>query len=137
MAPSDQELLRHLSRMPLVDTAELAMILGEPHGMVHRGLSGLLGNGLAQRVCHGTAHLPSSQRYHLTRKGISAASDALGFDTPSEFVRAYPVSREWLTMLLRRMDAVASVYRWRQPCPPAWMGSAAEWSSSVGAGSTR
>ena len=31
--------------------------------------------------------------------------------TPSDFVRAYPASREWLTLLIRRMDAVASVYR--------------------------
>ena len=35
----------------------------------------------------------------------------LGFATPSDFVRAYPMSREWLTLLIRRMDAVASVYR--------------------------
>ncbi len=35
----------------------------------------------------------------------------LGFDTPSDFVRAYPVSREWLALLIRRMDAVAAVYR--------------------------
>ena len=26
-------------------------------------------------------------------------------------MRAYPVSREWLALLIRRMDAVASVYR--------------------------
>ena len=31
--------------------------------------------------------------------------------TPSDFVRAYPVSREWLTLLVRRVDAVAAVYR--------------------------
>ncbi len=30
---------------------------------------------------------------------------------PSDYVRAYPVSREWLTLLIRRMDAVATVYR--------------------------
>ena len=35
----------------------------------------------------------------------------MGFDTPWDFVRAYPMSREWLTLLIRRMDAVASVYR--------------------------
>ena len=111
MRVSDQELLHHLSRMPFVDTAELAMILGEPHATIHRGLAGLLADGIVGRVSHGTAHLPSSHRYYLTRKGISAASDALGFDTPSDYVRAYPMSREWLTLLLRRMDAVASVYR--------------------------
>ena len=38
-------------------------------------------------------------------------AQVLDFDTPSDFVRAYPVSREWLTLLIRRMDAVASIYR--------------------------
>ena len=63
------------------------------------------------RVSHGTAHLPSSQRYHLAANGIRPAARVLDFDTPSDFVRAYPMSREWLTLLIRRMDAVASVYR--------------------------
>ena len=111
MSVSDHELLHHLSQMPLVDTAELAMITGEAHVAIHRGLACLLSEGIAGRVSHGTAHLPSSRRYYLTRKGIAEAADALGFDTPSDFVRAYPVSREWLSLLIRRMDAVASVYR--------------------------
>ena len=100
MGVSDQELLHHLSRMPFVDTAELAMILGEAHVAIHRGLAGLLSNGIAGRVSHGTAHLPSSKRHYLTAKGVGEAADALGFDTPSDFVRAYPVSREWLALLI-------------------------------------
>ena len=111
MSFSDRELLHHLSRMPFVDTAELAMITGEAHVAIHRGLAGLLSDGIAGRVSHGTAHLPTSRRYHLTKKGVGEAAGTLGFDTASEFVRAYPVSREWLTLLIRRMDAVASVYR--------------------------
>ena len=47
----------------------------------------------------------------LTAQGIGEAARVLGFETPSDFVRAYPMSREWLTLLIRRMDAVASVYR--------------------------
>ena len=70
-----------------------------------------LGDGIVGRVSHGTAHLPSSQRYFLTAKGIREAAQVLGFATPSDFVRAYPMSREWLTLLIRRMDAVAAVYR--------------------------
>ena len=111
MSVLDQELLHHLSRMPFVDTAELAMITGEAHVAIHRGLTGLLSKGIAGRVSHGTAHLSSSKRHYLTAKGISEAAGVLGFDTPSEFVRAYPVSREWLTLLIRRMDATASIYR--------------------------
>ncbi len=64
MAPSDQRLLDSLSRTPIVDSAELALILGEPHATVHRALADLLADGIVGRVSHGTAHLPSSQRYH-------------------------------------------------------------------------
>ena len=111
MALSDEQLLDSFSRMPLVDTMELAGILGEPLATVHRALTGLLANGMVGRVNHGTAQLPSSQRYYLTAHGIGEAAGILGFGTPSDFVRAYPVSREWLTLLVRRMDAVAAVYR--------------------------
>ena len=55
--------------------------------------------------------MPSSQRFYLTAKGIGETAWILGFETPSDFMRAYPVSREWLTLLIRRMDAVASIYR--------------------------
>ena len=111
MTLADRQLLDSLCRMPFVDTAELASVLGEPHATVHRDLTGLLADGIAGRVSHGTGHLPSSQRYHLTANGIRQAAGLLGFETPSDFVRAYPVSREWLALLIRRMDAVATVYR--------------------------
>ncbi len=111
MAHSERNLLDALSRMPFVDSTELALILGEPHATVHRRLSDLLADGIAGRVSHGTVHLPSSGRYCLTAQGIRETADFLDFDTPSDFVRAYPMSREWLTLLMRRMDTVASVYR--------------------------
>ena len=106
-----QQLLDALSRTPFVNSSGLAGILGEPHATIHRGLINLLTNGLVGRISHGTAHLPSSQRYYLTAKGIREAAQVLGFATPSEFVRAYPMSGEWLALLIRRMDSVASVYR--------------------------
>ena len=105
------KLFDSLSRMPFVDSAELAGILGEPHSTVHRTLADMLAKGIVGRVSHGTTHLPSSHRYYLTAQGTRETSGVLGFGTPSDFVRAYPMSREWLTLLIRRMDAVASVYR--------------------------
>ncbi len=38
------------------------------------------------------------------------AARVLGFEIPSDFARAYPVSKEWLTPLIRKMDAVAAIY---------------------------
>ena len=111
MALTERQLLDFLSRTPFIDSTELALILGEPHATVHRALTGLLADGIVGRVGHGTASLPSSQRYCLTANGIREAARALGFTTPSDFVRAYPLSREWLTLLIRRMDAVAAAYR--------------------------
>ena len=111
MALSERQLLDALSRTPFVDSTELAGILGEPHATVHRTLTDLLADGIVGRVSHGTAHLPSSQRYHLTASGIRETAWVLGFDTPPDFVRAYPMSREWLTLLIRRMDATVAVYR--------------------------
>ena len=92
MTLSDRQLLDTLSRMPFIDSAELAGILAEPRATVHRALTGLLAHGIIGRVSHGTAHLPSSQRYYLTVNGIRHAAGFLGFETPSDFVRAYPVS---------------------------------------------
>ena len=111
MALSEPRLLHFLSRMPFIDSVELAGILGEPHATVHRSLTGLLADGIVGRVTHGTAHLPSSQRYFLTARGIREAAQVLDLDTPSNLVRAYPTSRECLALLIRRMDAMASVYR--------------------------
>ena len=119
MALSDRQLLDALSRTPFVDSTELALILGEPHATVHRTLTDLLAEDIVGRASHGTALLPSSQRYHLTAKGIGEAAGVLDFDTPSDFVRSYPVSREWLTLLARRMDAVAAIYRLAASLSPA------------------
>ena len=62
MALSDRQLLDALSRMPFIDTAELARILGEAHATIHRALTGLLAEGIVGRVSHTTSrpsHAPN------------------------------------------------------------------------------
>ena len=122
MSFSDRQLLDALSRMPFVESTELALMLGEPHATVHRALTGLLDDSIVGRVTHGIVHLPSSGRYFITANGIGEGADFLDYDTPSDFVRAYPMSREWLTLLTRRMDAVASVYRLAATMSPGYNG---------------
>ncbi len=137
MRLTERQLLDALARMPFVDTLELAVILGEAYATVHRALSGLLADGIARRVNHGTVHLPTSGRWFLTAEGAEEAADQLGFATPSEFVRAYPVSQQWLTLLLRRMDAVAGVYRLALALSPGMARAALGWSSTAAGVSTR
>ena len=62
MILSNRQLLQFLRRMPFIDSAELAGILGEAHATVHRALTDLLADGIGGRVSHGTAHLPLSRR---------------------------------------------------------------------------
>ena len=120
MRLTEGQLLDAVARIPFADTLELAVIVGEAYSTVHRALTGQLAAGIAARVNHGTVHLPTSGRWFLTSEGIDEAADVLGYATPSEFVRAYPVSQQWLTLLLRRMDAVASVYRLAMALSPGY-----------------
>lgn len=57
-------------RTPFVDSTEMALILGEPHTVVHPVLGNLLAEGVDGRMSLDTAHLPSSEKYFLTAKGI-------------------------------------------------------------------
>ena len=135
MRLTERQLLDALASMPFVDTLELAVILGEAYATVHRALTGLLADGIAARVNHGTVHLPTSGRWFLTAKGTAEAAEALGFVTPSEFVRVYPVSQQWLTLLRDRMDAVASICRLAMALSPGMARTAPKWSSTAATGS--
>ena len=59
MAFSRERILDALARLPFIDAGELALILGEPLATVHRAMTGLLKDGLAKQVSHGTAQLPA------------------------------------------------------------------------------
>ena len=100
-ALSNRQLLHSLGRMPFVDTTEVAGILSEAPATIHRGLTGLPTDGIAGPVSHGTAHLPSSWRYHLTAKGVGEAARTLSFETSSDFVCAYPIP--WLQMVVEEV----------------------------------
>ena len=70
MRLTEEQLLDALARMPFADTLKLAVTLGEAYSTVHRVLTGLLPDGIAARVNHGTVHLPMSGRWFLTSAGI-------------------------------------------------------------------
>ena len=104
------QLLADLSQHPLTDASELARLTGQPCSTIYDALNALFDAGLAGRVRHGTSYLPASFRYYPTLRGIVAASAALR-SSPSRYVHSYPISREWMRILIGRMDAVGSIYR--------------------------
>ena len=99
-----------LSKNAFIDPPSLAGITGRDIFSVVNDLETLVEDGLVGRVKHSTVHLPETFRYHLTPSGIAAASAVLGCDSPDEYLRRYPMSREWLRILIERMDAVAGIY---------------------------
>lgn len=99
-----------LSKNAFIDAPSLAGITGKALFTVVNDLEALVEDGLIGCVKHSTVHLPEALRYYLTPKGLAAASAALGCDSPDEYVRDYPMSKEWLRILIERMDAVAGIY---------------------------
>ncbi len=74
MSLSERQPLDALGRTPFEDSTELVGVLGKPHATVHRTLASLLAEGIVGRVSHGTDHLPSSHRCHLTGQDVGEAA---------------------------------------------------------------
>ena len=72
MAISDRQLLDALGRTPFVDSAELALILGEPHATVHRNLADML----ADRIDGLRSHMEFHRRGASTPPSPSTTTAA-------------------------------------------------------------
>ena len=111
--PSNQgqdELLRLLARMPFLDRMELAALAGASRGGTYQAVARLAEAGLVASFRHGSALLPATRRYHLSRRGVGelARREARPVE---RLLRDYPLPVRWRRVLLERLDAVASVYR--------------------------
>ena len=95
---------------PLMDRDELATFLRVSYSTAYRAAELLKEGGLILGVEHGSPHLPATDRYVPTLKGIEKAADSVQLDEEA-FVRSYPVSRLSLRSLIKRIDAVSSIYR--------------------------
>ena len=118
MSPLDGDLLRLLSHMPLLDRMEMAALSGWSGGGVYRAVSRLEDAGLIASVPHGTELIPPTRRFHLTAAGLrrlaraeNAAPESGTGQALEGLLRDLPVSARWRRVLLKRLDAVAVVYR--------------------------
>ena len=73
LAISERQILHSISQTPLVDSAELVLILGEPHATVHRALAGI--------QVAGSTDQRRSTRQILSRDGDSIGHSIIGKPT--------------------------------------------------------
>ena len=96
--------------LPFADGLEISCITDRPKRTVFRHLKRLTVAGLVSHINRGAPVLNASYRYFPTRRGMAWAADALEI-LQSELIRRYPISRQWLEILLERLDTVATTYR--------------------------
>ena len=107
--PAYRWALKALSENPFSDARSLARVAGRPQSQVYTALKDLVDAGLAGRVLHETVHQSRLYRHYLTTGGLAAARAALGMGM-SDYCRSYPISDQWLRLLIGRMDAVAGIH---------------------------
>lgn len=104
------DLLWQLATMPFLDRLELAAVSGWSQGTVYAAVHGLEDVGLVAPVPHATDLLAPTRRFHVTAAGLRELAREEGIPIQG-LLRSLPVSAQWRRLLLRRLDAVAAVYR--------------------------
>ena len=110
MEPGRLELLERLAETPFADRIEVAALSGRSVATVFRQLAALSEAGLVEDLGHATELLPSTRRFCLTARGVERLARERESSTDS-LLRKSPVSEQWRRLLLRRLDAVAAIYR--------------------------
>ena len=109
-AGNDFRILDTLSRTSLAEHHELAAFTCLSPSSTLDGLRRLQVEGLVAFVRHTRTGTSRVRRWHLTPLGITRLAELLGA-TVGGLLRERPLSAEWLTSLLQRLDAVAAFYR--------------------------
>ncbi len=105
-----EDTLLLLCATPLATEGELSRFGRVPPSTLHDRLGKLAERGLVDSVSHRMGPLGPQphRRYFPTEKGITAGGAALSGRT--DFLRDFPVSRQWFWLLAERLDAVAVLY---------------------------
>ena len=103
-------MLDTLAHSPFVERDELAAFTELPTSSTLESLQRLKSQGLVAFVRHTRSNTSRVRRWYLTPRGVKRLVAVRG-STPSRLLRELPVSVQWQRSLLRRLDAVASLYR--------------------------
>ncbi len=110
MREIERDLLRLVAEAPLADRIELARLSQWSERAVYQRLAGLQRAGLVEDLSHASELIRPTRRFLLTSDGterLAANEDR----SRADILRDYPVSEQWRRTLLRRIDAVAVIYR--------------------------
>ena len=110
MPQNSAHLLNTLAHTPFVERDELAAFTGLPTSSTMESLLTLEARGLVAHMRHTRTNTSRVRRWYLTPQAIERLA-ALRETTTEKLLRELPVSAEWRRILLRRLDAVASLYR--------------------------
>ncbi len=110
MREIERDLLRLAAELPLADRIELARLSRWSERAVYQRLGDLKRAGLVEDLAHASELIRPTRRFLLTADGIArlAAEQERSRDM---ILREYPISEQWRRTLLRRIDAVAVIYR--------------------------
>ena len=95
---------------PFLDGIELSALSGLSRRSAFRQLRRLAESGHIASVLHATPHIPRTRRHYLTRRGVRQLALELGVE-PEDALLSHPLSAQWQRILVRRLDAVAFIYR--------------------------
>ena len=99
-----------VATMPFADSEELAAAAEMSPRTVRYVLRRLESEQLVEIVPHIRSNVSRTSRWILTPNGIERLATMHG-QSPTELIRAFPISAEWRLNLLGRMDALAYLYQ--------------------------
>ncbi len=110
LSENSVRLLGALARTPFAERDELAAFAGLPLSGALESLLGLEDRELVAFVRHTRTNTSRVRRWYLSPRGIIRLSELQGVES-GRLLRELPLSAEWRRRLLRRLDAVAPLYR--------------------------
>ena len=110
LTENDRRILDTLSHTPYAEHRELAALAGMPASSALDSLRRMHVGGLVDFVRHTRTDTSRVRRWRLSSCGITRLALLLG-TTVDALALQRPVSAEWLSGLLLRLDAVAALYR--------------------------
>ena len=106
----ETQLLQLMADMPFLDRLDMVAVSGWSRGGVYEAMQRLDSEGYCFSILHAVDPLPVSRRFILSPKGLEKLASERGISL-QELVRLHPVSTQWRSSLLQRIDSLSVIYR--------------------------